>query len=731
MVLLDVLIELKARSLDRPFLYAYDGDLTIEPGMRVYVPFNKQELVGYVLKVEQTHLSIEEVEKKRGFVVEKIISVLDEAPILSNELVQLSEIVSSYYYAPHISVLQAMLPVSLRPTRGALSGPKIAYDTYVSIAKDDDSDLTPALTETYLFVKSNGPTLRKHAGNYYRVSKLLESGHFKLEYKEKRRYELPKVNRKSKPKLTTDQNKVIEEFFVATQSVALLEGVTGSGKTEVYLAIAEAYVKKGEGVIMLVPEIALTPMMVKMFLSRYGEEVAVLHSELTNAQRYDEYRRIASGKAQIVVGVRSAIFAPVKNLGLIILDEEHVESYKQSTDPYYHAREVALFRAQLSGAKVLLGSATPSLETRTRALKGVYKHLRLPKRINEQALPTTHIIDMQNPTNFAPESVIFSRQLLGKLKEVVNKGEQAILLINRRGYATYVNCRSCNHVFKCPNDQATLTYHEFDKMLKCHHCDHVEFFPTTCPNCQNKTLWKTGFGTQRVEEEVNKLVPNAKTLRLDSDSAKVRSKIAKTLKQFADQEANILIGTQMIAKGHDFPNVTLVGVVLADLGLNFPSYRSSETTFQLITQAVGRSGRSDKIGSAYIQTNMPNHYVINLAAKQDYETFYNYEMRIRNMHNYPPYSYLMKVSISSKDKTLTAKTAAILTSDLQVKLKDDAEVLGPLLPYIDYLGGYYFQNIIIKYKNYFKIKPELFKAFKPLIENTRVTINIDVDTLDI
>lgn len=731
MVIVQVLIEYKARSLDRPFSYVYEGEINLVAGMRVVINFNNREVVGYVIKVTPLTSTIEEAEHHLGFALKPIEAVLDLEPIMQEELMELAKLLSSYYYASEISVLQAMLPPSLRPKKSALRAPKISYEQYVKVTNTDESDLTPKLIETLRFNVLNGPLLKKEAGPVYRVNKLVESGHLTLFQKEKMRYELPPYEVTSAPKLTNDQNKVINEFLNSDDQVYLLEGVTGSGKSEVYLALVEATIKQGKGVIMLVPEIALTPMMVSMFLSRYEQDVAVLHSELTPAERYDEYRRIARGECQIVVGVRSAIFAPVKNLGLIILDEEHVETYKQDREPFYHAREVAIMRAQVNNAKVILGSATPSLESRSRALKGVYHHLRLPKRINELELPETEIVNMLDASNFSSDSAIFSHQLLSELKATIARGEQAILLINRRGYATYVNCRKCNHVFTCPDDHNVLTYHYQDNMLKCHYCDHVELFPTVCPKCGSTALWKTGYGTERVEKEVQRLLPNARTLRLDSDSAKVRQTIAKTIEKFRKHEADILIGTQMIAKGHDFPLVTLVGVVLADMGLNYPSYRSSERTFELLTQAIGRSGRSDLPGKAIIQTNMPEHYVIELAAKQDYEQFFAKEMRMRRLLNFVPYTFLIKVTLEGKDEKIVERTISVLSEDLKSKLTNDAEIIGPAIPFLDYKRGLYSRYLVIKYKNYFKIKPRLLEAFRPLISNNEIVIKIDVDSVDV
>ena len=482
---------------------------------------------------------------------------------------------------------------------------------------------------------------------------------------------------------------------------------------------------------MLVPEISLTPMMMEYYLRRFKNNVAILHSELTPAEKYDEYRKIAKGECHIVVGARSAIFAPLKNIGLIILDEEHVESYKQDTVPFYHAREVAIMRAKLSNkennTKVILGSATPSLESRARAQKNVYHLLLLNNRINNQELPKTTIINMADYHNIDRDSYIFSRRLREEITGVLSRKEQAILLINRRGFSTSVSCRKCGHIFRCPTCEIPLTYHKTDNMLKCHHCDYVCTMPEQCPECGSTYIMKTGFGTERIEEEVQRLYPNARTLRLDSDSAKIRAKIPTIIESFRRKEADILIGTQMIAKGHDFPDVTLVGIVLADIGLSMPSYRSNERAFQLITQAVGRSGRKDKKGIAIIQTYIPNNYAITMSARQNYELFYRKEMEYRRIQSYPPYTYLASLTLSSKNEELLASSMMKLIDFLNEEFGDKALVLGPTIPYIPYEGDNYIRTALLKFKDY-KFTHEVLKKVISIYSGKnqlKLTINID------
>ncbi len=727
MKIVNLLIEYTSHSLDRPFLYAYNLDKPIDKGYRVIVPFNKKQLVGYVLNVEETSKDLSLIEEEYGYHVHEIIDVLDTAPLLNADLMQLTDRIQEYYLASKINVLQTMLPASLSPRSSTLKAPKIAYDKYIYINDYNEENLTHKQIEVMRFIASEGRVLKSEIKEKSIIKKLLEQGYLKEVKVEKRRLKLPEYEIEQPKELTKEQLNVINEFNSSNDSIYLLQGVTGSGKTEVYLSLSEKMISEKKNVLMLVPEISLTPMIMQYFIRRFGDKVAILHSELTPAEKYDEYRKIASGSINVVIGARSAIFAPLENIGLIILDEEHVETYKQDVPPFYHAREVAIMRSEMHNAKVLLGSATPSLESMARAKKGLYHLLKLPHRINNQPLPKTTVINMTDFSNIDRDSVIFSRQLRAGIEETLNRNEQAILLLNRRGFSTNVSCRNCGYVFKCPNCGIALTYHKKDNMLKCHYCEHVEICPPVCPECGSKYLSKIGFGTERVEDEVKRLFPRARTLRLDSDSAKVRTRVGKIIESFSNHEADILIGTQMIAKGHDFPLVTLVGVVLADIGLNMPNFRSSERTFQLITQAVGRSGRSDKIGEAYIQAYLPNHYAITLASAQDYEGFYKIEMLNRKNTYFPPYCYIVNISVTGKNFDTVKKAAIGIAEYLKNKKENGVVVLGPNEPFISYSNGRHILSIIVKYRS----KEEIIFSLKEIINvhsrqsNVNIFLNVD------
>ena len=412
--------------------------------------------------------------------------------------------------------------------------------------------------------------------------------------------------------------------------VSLLQGVTGSGKTEVYLQVIDTALNQGKTAIVLVPEISLTPQMVKRFRARFGTKVAVLHSGLSIGEKYDEWRRIEREEAQVVVGARSAIFAPLKNLGVIIVDEEHESSYKQDEMPRYNAKDVAKWRGIYHSCPVIFGSATPSLESRARAQKGVYDWLRLTKRVNNQKLPKVQIIDMREAVKTSPIPD-FSLKMVNSIQEKLDKKEQIVLLLNRRGYSTFMMCRECGYVIKCPNCDISLTVHLDSRSLKCHYCGYEENIPKTCPECGSDYVKPFGVGTEKVEEEVKKLFKNAKVLRMDKDTTSKKGELDKILNKFKNKEANVLIGTQMLSKGLDFEDVTLVGILSADMMLNFPDFRSFETTFQLITQVSGRAGRSHKEGKVVLQTYDTDHYVIRRSLNYDFEGFYEDEIKVRKI----------------------------------------------------------------------------------------------------
>ncbi|MCD8204003.1 MAG: primosomal protein N' [Coprobacillus sp.] len=716
--------------LDRSFTYIYSGEKKVDAGYRVLVKFNSKQIAGYVVSAKSTDLTLEELIKQSGYDIEEIVDVLDNEPILNKDLLALVDEMTEYYLCGKMAILQCMLPPSLNVRKSSLKAPKIAYETLLEINGEFDCEgLTAAQKEIYVYIKDHAPVIKREIHSQSIIAKLLERGKIKEVKVEKRRLKVEPEEKEVIEHLTPDQERVINEFNSSSDSVYLLEGVTGSGKTEVYLTICEQYLKMGKSILMLVPEIALTKAMSDFFISRFHSDVAILHSNLTPAERYDEYRRIQNGEAKIVVGARSAIFAPLSNIGLIILDEEHTESYKQDVYPYYHARDIALMRAKMHGAKVILGSATPSLESRARAARGVYHLLTLDKRINQLPLPTVTVVDISRRYNISNESYLFSRKLVDEMRDRLSKHEQIILLVNKRGFSTMM-CRECGRPILCPTCKVPLVYHKKDETLKCHHCGYMQDVNETCPHCGSDKLMKLGYGTEKIEEEISKVFPEARALRLDSDSAKGRSAIREIIDDFAHGEADILIGTQMIAKGHDFKNVTLVGALNADIGLNNPSYKSSERTFELLTQAIGRCGRGEKEGEAIIQTYNPSHYAITNAARQDYENFYKLEMKNRKTLKNPPYYYLCALRLSSKSCKLCVQLALEVKESLLKILKSEAIIYGPITPYISYSDGKYNRTILLKYRDVDKVKNALRNIKDLISHHGSIDITMDFDPYD-
>lgn len=532
------------------------------------------------------------------------------------------------------------------------------------------------------------------------------------------------------PELTADQQTAVDAICDSIQSTDpqtfLLQGVTGSGKTEVYLRSIAETLANNQTALMLVPEISLTPQMVTRVKSRFGDLVAVLHSGLSNGERYDEWRRIERGEAKVVVGARSAAFAPLENIGLIIMDEEHESSYKQDETPRYHARNVAKWRSDYYGATVVLGSATPSLESRARAQKGVYQHLLLPERINQQPLPAVQVVDMRQELRKHAESN-FSTELLDEIQIRMSRGEQSILMLNRRGYSSFIMCRDCGFVLQCPNCDISLTLHMDTHTMKCHYCGHEEPIPKICPNCQSHKIRYYGTGTQKVQEELQAIIPDAKILRMDVDTTRRKGMHEKLLNSFGNQEADILIGTQMIAKGLDFPNVTLVGVLNADTALGLPDFRSSERTFQLLTQVSGRAGRADKTGSVIVQTFNPDHYAIKLAQHHDYEHFFQMEMNIRHRGKYPPYFYTLQISVSHEEEAQAAKAIMNIAQFLKPNLDKNSIVLGPTPKSIARMNRKYYYQLVIKYKQDTRLHQLLTQMMDQIQKQSRHGVQISID----
>ena len=720
-----VLVEIGVKNVDKYFTYHIPDNLEdkINIGIRVKVPFNTREISGFVIKI------INKIEDN-NYEVKDILEVIDNEEVLNLELLKLGEYISSKTLCSMITAYQTMLPKALKANHKVAMKPK---NEVIAVLNKDVSEIYEYISfcsykkqvEILNGIIENG-SVKVVSSNVSSITSLANKGLIKTLSREVYRYNDNTIENKHTVFLNEEQSKVVKEVIdnLNTNNTYLLKGVTGSGKTEVYMHIIKEVIDRGMQAIMLVPEISLTPQIVSRFRQRFNDEVAVLHSGLSDGERYDEYRKIKKGLVKIVVGARSAIFSPFQNLGVIIIDEEQVTSYKQENNPRYHTRDVALFRCKYHNCPLVLGSATPSLESYARAKKGVYRLLTLNKRANNKLMPEIRIVDMKKEIRNNYHNI--SLELENAIKEKLDKKEQIIILLNRRGYSSMLTCKDCGEVIKCPNCDISLTYHKTSNTLRCHYCGYGTKVQDTCPSCYGKSLTMYGLGTEKLEEELVKKF-NARVVRMDLDTTTSKKAHSKIIKDFLEQKYDILVGTQMIAKGLDFPNVTLVGVINADASLNIPDFRSSEYTYQLLSQVSGRSGRDKKEGIVIIQTLNPEHYSIKYAKDHDYDGFFNYEMRIRKKLGYPPYYYLTLIKILSRDYQLCMKEANKVGEFLRKNLPSDVIVLGPSIASTFKVNNIYHFQCIIKYKKEDDIKGVLRTIDNIYKVNTKVRIEMDID----
>lgn len=710
-----VLVQLSSQNIDKIFDYIVPNDLesSIKVGIRVLVPFGRQTLEGFVLEIKDN--------SDRD--LKEIYSILDRDIVLNDELLLLGKQIQKSTLSTLISAYQVMLPKALKAKAGVLVSKK--YQTFYELT-DKSYLASSSAQEKILKLFSDKKTISRKellAISSSALSTLIEKKVLSEIKKEDYRIKY-EVNKDKKKVLTPSQQKVVNSVLENQQNVPfLLFGVTGSGKTEVYMQIIEKVLKRGETAIMLVPEISLTPQMVEQFSNRFGNQIAALHSALSEGEKYDEWRRIARGEASIVIGARSAIFAPLKNIGIIIMDEEHSDSYKQGDkSPRYHARDVAIWRAKYHSCPVLLGSATPSLESMARAEKGVYQLLVLKERVNGKSLPNVEIIDMNKEAKNGISHI--TNRLLGELSSCIDRGEQAILFLNRRGFSTFVTCKNCSETIKCPNCDITLTYHKSNRMLRCHYCGYATPLPKVCPHCKEEALSDLGVGTEKIEEELHGLLPNARVLRMDVDTTSRKGAHKKMIDAFRNHEYDILLGTQIVAKGLDFSDVTLVGVINADTSLNIPDFRSSENTYSLLSQVAGRSGRSQKTGKVYIQTFNPDHYAISFVKEHDYLGFYREEMKIRRRLGYPPFYFLCYLKISGKEADYLFQEALKIKRSLERNL-GHTTILGPTTLAVFKVNNIYRYGIILKYKREEALYDILIKVQNHYKSNHKLRVDID------
>lgn len=791
-----VVVDIPASQINRVFDYLIPDHLTgtLEVGMRVVVPFGPRTIMGYVLELTD-HSEVEGLKP--------IKSLMDIAPILTAELIEVGKWLANHTMSFYISTFQAMLPQALkadyhklihRLTTASLPEPferifagrdyldftdleatDMPLSQFKQLLHDGDLEIiyqvkrkdnikkqtvvnrigTTAQLDEYAANLSNQAKKQKIMVDYLAdltepmllktflakmkttrqtIQPLIDHNLITLIQEEVYRepYDDEAIERTEPLKLKEQQTQALtainQAFDQRKDDVFLLHGVTGSGKTEVYLQAIDHVMKEGKEAIVLVPEISLTPQMVNRFKGRFGSDVAVMHSALSKGERFDEWRKIQRKEVKVVVGARSAVFVPFENLGLIIIDEEHEASYKQEDHPRYHTIDVAIERAKHHKCPVILGSATPTLETYARAKKGVYHLLEMPDRSNLSAMPEIDLVDMREELH-AGNRTMFSRKLIEAIKVRLEKGEQIVLFLNRRGYSTFVMCRDCGDVIECPNCDISLTYHRNQNRLKCHYCDYNDAVPNNCPSCESDTIRYFGTGTQKVEESLNQLIPEARIIRMDVDTTQRKGSHERLLKQFANKQADILLGTQMIAKGLDFPDVTLVGVLAADSLFNLPDFRAAERTFQLITQVSGRAGRHLLTGEVIVQSYTPDHYSINFAKNYDYQGFFAKEMAHRKAFQYPPYYYLTLITVSHSNPNRAQEVTRVISQLLNKHLSGETKILGPTPSPIERIKNRYRFQCMIKYKhepNQRDVLARILQYYEDMMRKEDLMIQIDL-----
>ena len=718
-----VIIEYGNKAVDREFTYIVPSkykDL-IKVGMRVMVPFNNREIEGFVMDIKDSF--------SNEYQLKEIIELIDNEPVINKEMLYLGEEICKKTLCSKISAYQAMLPKALKALHKTNIG--IKKERYLVFNKSQieiDEYMKECRFASQLSIlreiKEHGRILVNCLSSS--INTLIKKEVVKIVYEEVARYQAKASGKYKTVILNKEQQVVVEQVELNKFIGYLLYGVTGSGKTEIYMELIRNVIEMGKTAIMLVPEISLTPQIVDRFVTKFGADIAILHSGLSDTERYDEYRKIRNGNVKIVVGARSAIFAPFENLGIIIIDEEHSSTYKQDNHPRYHARDVALLRGQYHNCPVIMGSATPSLESFARAGNKRYKLLTLLKRAGQGKLPSVEIVDMKEEVKKG--NFVISNTLSKKIKERLERGEQVILLLNRRGYSSMLTCRDCGSVLKCPNCDISLTHHKTNNTNRCHYCNYSIKNVDECLECGSNKIKEFGMGTERLEEELNRLF-KARVVRMDMDTTSKKGMHEKIINDFGDLKYDILVGTQMIAKGLDFPKVTLVGVINADASLNVPDFRSSEVTFQLLSQVAGRAGRSERLGEVVIQTYNPDHYSIRYASRHSYLEFYKEEMKLRKELSYSPYFYMILVSIKCRDYELGFKEANKVGEYLRSRLEIDTKVLGPSTASVFKINNIYNYQCIIKYKkddNLVKTLIEIDNIYKI---NNKVDVEIDVDPI--
>lgn len=728
-----IIVELPSKKVDKEFIYNIPLYLDIKIGSIVKVPFGNRLIEGFVLDIGifPTEYTLKEID-----------SIVNR-DVLNTELIELGKYISKTTISSLSSAYQSMLPKGIKASiKNKVSTSKKRY----MVLNQDINIINNYIDNNRRYIKqvnilneviNNNKVLVPRLDSS--INTLLNKDLIKLVYEEEYRYKVESFNSNKKITLSLEQEKVINTIKedMDKYNTYLLYGVTGSGKTEVYVELVKECVRQGKQAIVLVPEIGLTEQIVSRFkigLEKIemgsnieGERkvnIAVLHSGLSEGERYDEYRRIKEKNVDVVIGTRSAIFAPLKNIGIIVIDEEQSTSYKQDCNPRYHARDVAIWRGKWHKCPIVLGSATPSLESFARAGNGVYRLVTMLKRAGSAKLPVVTVVDMKKEAKRG--NFILSEKLVQNMKDVIARGKQVMLLLNRRGYSSAFICRDCSHTEKCPNCDITLTYHKSSNRFSCHYCGFSKVRDGICSKCGSDNVMDYGIGTERLVEEVERLIDGARVVRMDLDTTGRKGSHQRIIRQFDSGVYNVLVGTQMIAKGLDFPNVVLVGVISADSSLNVPDFRSSERTFELLTQVSGRSGRGVDAGEVIVQSFDTGHYSLEYARRQDYVGFYREEMKMRKVLKYSPYYYIVVVSVLSKDYKEGMREARKVGEYLRSKLDGEAIVLGPAMANVFKMNNVYRYKCTVKYRKSDKLEEVLTFIDGIYRDNVRVSIEVDV-----
>ena len=727
----EVIVNNDAIDIDKPFTYKVkEKDIDdIRIGHRVKVPFGikSKQVEGFVLGLKCDG----EYDLKR---IKEVAKICDKEPILTLDDIKLIEFMRSKYLCKYIDVIRTIIP------SGLMSGNDNKTKKVIVFNKPLDGKLLEkrSYVDIMNFVRDNSGIYTKtelinnHNISQYMLNKLVSEEYLLSKDTIVYRYNDREYLKDNTKELNEEQRNAVDKILNSNEKGFLLKGVTGSGKTEVYMHLVSEMLKQGRSSIILVPEIALTPQMIERFKGRFGKNVALFHSKLSKGERFDEWFRVKNNEAKLIVGARSAIFLPANDLGLIVIDEEHENTYKSEQNPKYKTQEVAEFLSKIKDCKYVLGSATPSIETYYNALNNKIQLIEMKNRVNNKKLPDIKIVDMREELK-ARNLSLLSRELKEQISENLKNKEQTILFLNRRGFSTFVSCRSCGYVFKCPECDVAMTYHK-NGYLVCHYCGRAMKQTKICPKCKSKYVKFFGAGTERVEMEVKKNFPKARVLRMDVDTTRKKDSHEKIYNAFKNQEADILIGTQMVSKGLDFENVTLVGVLAADISLNIPDYRSGERTFQIITQVSGRAGRGEKKGRVIVQSYTPDSYVLKYTLTNDYESLYADEIKVRKLMNYPPFCKIFLINGLSKDEQKLKIFMEEASKVVKEIIKDEnIEMLGPNPCIVSKIKENYRYQIILKgnfnEKLRKKIKDSLYELNKSVYNGIRISIDINPNNM--